>query len=90
MVIHEEPSSNASITIYDAVLPIILEKLETPVSTDELAKSLNVSKTQLNKWLKRAVENGCIRKLSRPVRYEIQKKEKTQKSCTRQLFRCAP
>ncbi len=55
---------------YDAVLPLIIERLEEALIPAELAESLMVSKTTLNKWLKKAVADGHIRKLTRPVRYE--------------------
>jgi predicted Rossmann fold nucleotide-binding protein DprA/Smf involved in DNA uptake len=74
----EEFSKEIPNNIYQAVLPVILKKIQTPMSIDELAESLDVCKAQLNKWLKRAVENGFIRKLSRPVRYELLKEEKAQ------------
>jgi len=57
-------------TIYEAVLPVIINKLESPTATDELSKILDVSKTQLNSWIKKAVNEGRIRKLLHPVRYE--------------------
>jgi predicted Rossmann fold nucleotide-binding protein DprA/Smf involved in DNA uptake len=57
-------------TIYEAVLPVIINKLESPTAADELSKILDVSKTQLNSWIKKAVDEGRIRKLLRPVRYE--------------------
>ncbi|NCC61486.1 MAG: DNA-processing protein DprA [Verrucomicrobiae bacterium] len=56
-------------SIYEAVLPIILDKLDTPATAEELAKKLEVNKTQLNDWLKKAVEEKKIAKLSKPVRY---------------------
>jgi len=56
--------------IYKSVLPIIMNQLESPTAIDELSKTLNVSKTQLKSWIKKAVNEGKIRKLSRPVRYE--------------------
>jgi predicted Rossmann fold nucleotide-binding protein DprA/Smf involved in DNA uptake len=57
-------------SIYQAVLPIILKKLDSPLSPSELAESLDVNKTQLNAWLKKIVEDGYVEKLSRPVRYK--------------------
>lgn len=57
-------------TIYEAVLPVIVSQLETPMKVDELSKTLDVSKTQLNSWIKKAVSEGRIRKLLRPIRYE--------------------
>jgi hypothetical protein len=41
----------------------------------ELAELLAVNKTQINAWLKQAVADGKIQKLSRPVRYEWGKQE---------------
>ena len=61
----EGPSS-----IYQAVLPVILEKLNSPATAEELAKTLDVNKTQLKAWLKKAVDEKKIVKLSKPVRYQ--------------------
>ena len=49
-------------SVYEAVVPIILAQMSSPITIDELAKQLDV-------WLKRAVEEHEIMKLSRPVRY---------------------
>jgi len=67
------PSSSILTSIYEAVLPVILKQLETAMSSDELAKLLDVNKTQLNVWLKKAVVDGFVKKLTRPVRYEAVK-----------------
>lgn len=70
----ENPSSSCKskthLTIYDAVLPIILDSTKIPVSSAELAEQLDVGKPQLNKWLQKAVEAGFIKKHSRPIRFE--------------------
>jgi predicted Rossmann fold nucleotide-binding protein DprA/Smf involved in DNA uptake len=63
------PSPQAAASIYDAALPVILAALAEPVSTDELSMRLDVSKTQLQAWLKRALVEEKVRKLGRPVRY---------------------
>ena len=57
-------------TVYQAVLPLILKKLATPTNADELTRTLDVNKTQLNAWLKRAVQENKIKKMSNPVRYK--------------------
>jgi len=57
-------------TVYEAVLPVLLNHLSKPMSVEKLSKKLDVSKQQLNKWLKKAVGDGAIKKLSKPVRYE--------------------
>lgn len=59
--------------VYDAVLPVILRSLEKPVTVDELSKSLDVNKTQLSYWLKKALDEKKIKKLAKPVRYQRQK-----------------
>lgn len=45
---------------------------DTPKTTDELldALDLNLNKTQLNTWLKKAVADKNLMKLSKPVRYQ--------------------
>jgi predicted Rossmann fold nucleotide-binding protein DprA/Smf involved in DNA uptake len=62
-------------SIYQAVLPVILNKLDSPATAEELAKTLDVNKTQLNAWLKKAVGENKIIKLSRPVRYKKKNSE---------------
>lgn len=57
-------------SIYEAVLPVILSKLESPATVEELAQDLDVNKTQLNTWLKKAVAEKAIAKLTKPVRYK--------------------
>ncbi len=64
--------------IYEAVLPIIIEQLEVPVTSDELSVILNISKSQLASWLKQAVAENKIKKLLRPVRYHSIKAEQIQ------------
>lgn len=63
------PESPGLVTAYEAVLPQILRRLATPIGADELASSLDVAKPQLTAWLKRAVADGVVRRLARPVRY---------------------
>ncbi|MBO8092571.1 MAG: DNA-protecting protein DprA [Prosthecochloris sp.] len=57
-------------SVYQAVLPVILNKLDSPATAEELAETLDVNKTQLNAWLKKAVDENKIMKLSKPVRYQ--------------------
>lgn len=57
-------------TVYEAVLPHILNRLEKPLTVEKLAEALDVQKAQLNIWLKKAVDEKKVKKLSRPVRYQ--------------------
>ncbi len=47
----------------------------TVITAQELAELLAVNKTQINAWLKQAVADGKIQKLSKPLRYEWGKQE---------------
>ena len=62
-------------TIYQAVLPVILNKLNSPTTVEDLAETLDVNKTQINAWLKKAVDENKVVKLSRPVRYKKKNSE---------------
>lgn len=48
---------------------------EEPVTAETLTENTGLHKTQVNEWLKRAVDEGQARKLSRPVRYKFIKAE---------------
>lgn len=56
-------------TIYEAVFPVIEAALSKPTSAAELATRLAVSKVQLEIWLKQAVSEKKVKKLTKPVRY---------------------
>jgi predicted Rossmann fold nucleotide-binding protein DprA/Smf involved in DNA uptake len=58
-----------TVSIYDAVLPVLLTALQKPSAVADLAKRLDVSKPQLNAWLKKALADKKVRKTGRPVRY---------------------
>jgi predicted Rossmann fold nucleotide-binding protein DprA/Smf involved in DNA uptake len=53
---------------------------QTPLGVDDLLQHLDISKPQLNAWLKRAVTDKRLKKLNRPVRYQIQNIEPEQPS----------
>jgi predicted Rossmann fold nucleotide-binding protein DprA/Smf involved in DNA uptake len=55
--------------IYEAVLPFILSCLQQPEDVKSLAEKLNVTHSQLQSWLKKAVDDGRVTKTSKPVKY---------------------
>jgi len=57
--------------IYQAVLPIILNHLQQPKDAKSLAECLNVRLSQMQDWLNKAVNEGTVRKINRPVTYVI-------------------
>ncbi|EIC21624.1 DNA-processing protein DprA [Thiorhodovibrio frisius] len=44
---------------------------DQPRTAEEMVDALAISKTQANAWLKQAVQNGELKKLAKPVRYEV-------------------
>ncbi len=68
-----EPKSKpqeSPVSVYQAVLPVILNKLGSPITPEELAGVLDVNKSQLDAWLKKAVAKNKVIKLTKPVRYQ--------------------
>ncbi len=56
-------------SIFDAVLPMLLNALDDWQKPKDLAEKLGVREHQLDDWLKRAVDKGWIDKKNRPVQY---------------------
>lgn len=54
---------------FDVVLPDLLLALAEPGTERNLEQALGVVPAQAKAWLKRACDEGHVRKLSRPVRY---------------------
>jgi len=71
----ESKIQESPVSVYQAVLPVILNKLDSPTTAEDLAETLDVNKTQINAWLKRAVDEKKVEKLSRPVRYKKKNSE---------------
>jgi predicted Rossmann fold nucleotide-binding protein DprA/Smf involved in DNA uptake len=62
-------SQNNLNNVYAVVLPIILNNLSEPTTLDELSGKLELEKSQLRIWLKKALEAGDVVKHFRPVRF---------------------
>ena len=76
-----EPSASTIIDLFQLFICKI-EKLtaEDPLKANEIASQLELEKSQVNAWLKRAVEEGLAEQLQRPVRYQITGKARKQAS----------
>ncbi len=48
---------------------------ENPITVDELIESTKLHKSQLTEWLKRAVDDEIVKKLNRPVRYQVKNRK---------------
>lgn len=67
-----EPFDISRVSFYELFLRKVFALCSAdPQTTDDLSDALEVNKTQVNAWLKQAVEDGHMKKLSKPVRYEI-------------------
>ncbi|MBK1827360.1 DNA-processing protein DprA [Haloferula rosea] len=72
----EEPEArrsrrSPSEQLMSAVTAIMLEILYEPMSDKQIAELLNVSKAQVQTWLKVLMEQGKLEKLTKPVRYQV-------------------
>ncbi|MFB8791943.1 MAG: DNA-processing protein DprA [Potamolinea sp.] len=59
--------------IYEAVLPFILKQLEQPKDDKSLAEGLDIQLGQMRNWLKRAVNEGKVRKTKKSAVYVVNK-----------------
>jgi len=64
----EEPAPTPT-DAYGLVLPALLEMLREPLDERSVTDRLGVVPAQAKAWLKRAVGEGKVRKLKKPVRY---------------------
>lgn len=62
-------------TAYEAVLPLVLRYLREPRNDKDVAQLLDVGKGQAQAWLKKAVEEQKVKKLTKPARYTVAKPE---------------
>ncbi len=63
----ESPACDA----YLLVIPALLSLLKEPQADQWLAEKMCVRPPQMKEWLERGVREGRIRKLKKPVRYEL-------------------
>lgn len=60
-----------SVDFYQLFITELRRLAKLPVKIDELIESTGLHKSQLNDWLKRAEEESQVKKLTRPVRYQV-------------------
>jgi len=66
---NDQLSEKVPTSVFDAVLPVLLNALDDWQNPKDLAEKLEIRKPQLDDWLKRAVDEGWIKKKNRPVQY---------------------
>lgn len=70
-IVEAEAAPSRPIDFYLLFTKELQRLAELPVTVDELVENTGLHKLQLNDWLKRAEEGGVVKKLNRPVRYQI-------------------
>ena len=79
--IEVEPSKNTVSNFYQLFIRRFEEVTsEMPLKADEIASHFGLEKSQVNTWLKRAVNEGLAEKMEKPVRYQITGKTRKQAS----------
>jgi len=63
------------VNFYQLFVSELQRLAEKPVTVDELIEITQLHKSQLTEWLKRAVDDLVVKKLSRPVRYQVENKK---------------
>lgn len=63
-------SSRKHVDFYQLFLSELEHLGQKPISATEIASELNLKKTQVEDWLRVAVESDLAKKLSKPVRYQ--------------------
>lgn len=65
---------SSSVDFYQLFITELERLASTPIAVDDLVGLTGLHKLQLNDWLKRAESDGVVKKLNRPVRYQVQEK----------------
>jgi len=72
----ELPSAHeGALDFYKLFVDEVARRSTETFTTDQLVGELALQKTQVNAWLKRASEDGLVKKLKGPVRYQCVNKE---------------
>jgi DNA processing protein len=69
------PGASASDMLFSAVRKALWTVLTRPLTAAEVAEELDVSQSQVHVWLRRLVDEGGVRKLSKPTRYVMVSQE---------------
>ena len=67
----DNPASARAGELYQTVHSLIISFLAKPKTADEVAKELDVTKPQAQKWLKRLVAEEVLEKRTKPVSYVV-------------------
>ena len=74
MVVEINGQLSSSVDFYHLFVTELQRLASNPIAVDDLIGLTGLHKLQLNDWLKRAESDGVVKKLNRPVRYQVQEK----------------
>ncbi|MDI5934666.1 DNA-processing protein DprA [Halomonas sp. M4R5S39] len=68
--VNQSGEHSSQINFYRLFLSELQRLAQNPRTADDITTETGLHKTQVNAWLKQAVEEGRLKKLTRPVRYQ--------------------
>ena len=73
--VEREAALLASVDFYQLFVSELQRLADKPVTVDEMIECTQLHKSQITEWLKRAVDDEIVKKLNRPVRYQVKNKK---------------
>lgn len=68
-IMKKDKNEEINFDVYNVIIDIMLKALEKEYNIEQLSEKLNVNKTQAGIWVKRAISEGKVKQLKKPVRY---------------------
>lgn len=66
----QDMPDEAPVNFYRLFLQELGRLADEPVTTEVLIEKTGLQKSQVSTWLKQALDDGCVKKLTHPVRYQ--------------------
>lgn len=57
--------------VYNTIVDLFLDFLKEPKTVEEIIVSLNITKSQATAWINRALSEGKINRVNKPIRYVV-------------------
>jgi predicted Rossmann fold nucleotide-binding protein DprA/Smf involved in DNA uptake len=73
--VDSEVAQSGYVDFYQLFTSELQHLASEPVTIEALIESTQLHKSQLTEWLKRAVDDEVVKKLNRPVRYQVKNKK---------------